>query len=303
MSRWPLSAGLQGGAWHWPEGQQVYLLLDGVRVEQLAKQVYEWSAEYPLDADLLYAGTPLAEVSDISPWLIALPDAQHPVLQPFLAQGLDDEWGYLIESRAPLEEVGNHLRHMLQVRHPSGVARWLRLADPAVIAALLLDQSTPAMVPWGPIEGLVRPDAVANEWVKSTPQSTVEPPVAIPSNGYLLNETQVSRLQACDKRRDLRKLLHFVEKYCPEWRLPLEQRARYDLLAALTQSARGYGFTNPRQWGLLCTLFSRERCTSWSALSDKAPELHACLTKRAEASPSERLKRAFAITSTYSETT
>jgi hypothetical protein len=159
------------------------------------------------------------------------------------------------------------------------------------------------MVPWGPIEGLVRPDAIANEWVKSTPQSAAESSIAIPSNGYLLNETQVSRLQACDIRRDLRTLLHFVEQHCPEWRLPVEQRERYDLLAALTQSARGYGFTNPRQWGLLCTLFSRERCTSWSALSEQVPELHACLTKTAEAPPSERLKRAFVITSTDPETT
>ncbi|BBI53375.1 hypothetical protein HORIV_57960 [Vreelandella olivaria] len=87
------------------------------------------------------------------------------------------------------------------------------------------------------------------------PQSAAEPPVAIPSNGYLLNETQVSRLQACDKRRDLRTLLHFVEEYCPEWRLPVEQLERYDLLAALTQSARGYGFTNPRQWGCCARSF------------------------------------------------
>lgn len=302
MSCWPLSTGLQGGAWHWPVGQHVYLLLDGVRVEQLAKRLYEWSAEYPLDADLLYAGTPLAEVSDVSPWLVALPEIDHPVLQAFLAQGLEDEWGYLIESQASMVSLSNHLRQLLQVRHPAGVPVWLRLADPAVIAALLPDQSDPLMVPWGPIEGLVRPDSVANEWVKSTPQSTTETPVAIPSLGYLLNEAQVSRLQACDKRRDLRTLLHFVEKHCPEWRLPVEQLERYDLLAALTQSARGYGFTNPRQWGLLCTLFSRERCNSWSALSEQAPELHACLTKTAEASPSERLKRAFATTSTYSET-
>ncbi|MCO7247973.1 DUF4123 domain-containing protein [Halomonas sp. Mc5H-6] len=301
MNSWPLSAGLQGGTWYWPVDRRVYLLMDGVRIEQLARRLYEWSSDHQLDADLLYAGTPLADVSDVSPWLIALPDTHHPVLQAFLAQGVHAEWGYLIESHASLEDVGNHLRHMLQVRHPSGVAMWLRLADPAVIAALLPDQSAPAMVPWGPIEGLVRPDAIAKEWVKSTPQSAAESPIAIPSNGYLLNETQVSRLQACDKRRDLRTLLHFVEQHCPEWRLPVEQRERYDLLAALTQSARGYGFTNPRQWGLLCTLFSRERCTSWSALSEQVPELHACLTTT-EASPSERLKTAFTISS-YSETT
>lgn len=304
MSSWPLSVGLSSGAWRWPLVQRVFLLLDGVRVEQLARRLYEWSSEHQLDADLLYAGTPLADVSDVSPWLVALPDTHYPVLQAFLAQGLEEEWGYLIESQASLEELGYHLRQILQVRHPSGMAMWLRLADPAVIAALLPDQSNPAMVPWGPIECLVRPDAVSEAWVKSSPaNSAAEAVVAIPSNGYLLNETQLSRLQACDKRRDLRTLLHFVEKHCPEFPLPVKQLERTDLLLALTETARGYGFTNPRQWGLLCTLFSRWHCNTWEALSEQAPALYTCLTNTAEASPSERLKTAFAITSTHSETT
>lgn len=304
MSSWPLSVGLHGGAWPWPVDRRVYLLLDGVRVEQLARRLYEWSSDHQLDADLLYAGTPLADVSDVSPWLIELPDARHPVLQAFLAQGLEDEWGYLIESQASLEEVGYHLRQLLQVRHPSGVNMWLRLADPAVIGALLPDQSDPDMVPWGPIECLVRPDAVVEAWVKSSPAiSATESPVVIPTEGYLLNETQLSRLQACDKRRDVRSLLHFVEKHCPEFPLPVKQLERYKLLVALTEPARGYGFTNPRQWGLLCTLFSRWHCASWEALSGKAPGLCACLTNTSEASPSERLKTAFTISSTHSETT
>ncbi|WP_249978560.1 DUF4123 domain-containing protein [Vreelandella olivaria] len=304
MSTWSLSNGLSGEKWQWPVDRQVYLLLDGVRVKQLARRLYEWSAEHPLDADLLYAGTPLAEVSDVSPWLVALPDTHHPVLQAFLAQGLEDEWGYLLESQSSLEHLGNHLRQLLQVRHPSGVAMWLRVADPAIIAALLSDQSNPAMIPWGPIDCLIRPDAVAEEWVKSSPaQGASELPAAIPHHGYLLNEAQLNRLQACDKRRDIRALLHFVAKHCPALPLPVKQRERYERLAALTESARGYGFNNPRQWGLLCTLFSRERCNSWAALSGQAPKLHTCLTNTAEASVSARLKTAFAITSTYSETT
>lgn len=303
MSIWPLNAGLLGSEWQWPDAHHVYLVLDGVRVGQLARRLYEWSADDPLEADLIYAGTPLAEVNDVSPWLVTLPTIHNPVLQAFLAQGLEEEWGYLIESHASLEDVGNHLRQMLQVRHASGVAMWLRLADPAVMAALLTNHSDPAMVPWGPIEGLLYPDSVTSEWVKSTPQRAAEPTATIPSKGYLLNEAQVRRLKACDKRRDLRTLLHFVEEHCSEWQLPVAQQERYDVLAVLTHSARGYGFTTPRQWGLLCALFSRERCSRWTALSEQAPELYACLTETAEASPAERLKRAFAITSTYPKTT
>lgn len=302
MSSWPLSVGLQGGAWQWPVDRRVYLILDGVRIEQLARRIYEWSAEHSLDADLLYAGTPLAEVSDVSPWLIALSDTHHSVLQAFLAQGVDDEWGYLIESQASLEDIGSYLRQLIQVRHPVGVAMWLRFSDPAVMAALLPDQSDPTIAPWGPIECLVRPDAVAEAWLKSSPLSTAGPPVVLPPKGYLLNEAQVSRLQECDKRRDVRTLLSFVTQHCSEWALPVEQSKRYALMVELTETARQYGFTSPRQWGLLCTLFSRWRCTTWEALSEQSPGLYSCLTKKAEASPSERLKAALSISS-YSETT
>ncbi|MCP1328634.1 DUF4123 domain-containing protein, partial [Halomonas sp. 707D4] len=122
MAEWAFEVGLEGGTWQWPADRDVYLLIDGARVKQLARRLYEWSFESGLEADLLYAGTPLSEVSEISPWLIALPGACHPVLQAFLVQGLHDEWGYLLESQASLEDLGGYLRKLLQVRHPSGIA-------------------------------------------------------------------------------------------------------------------------------------------------------------------------------------
>lgn len=303
MSRWPLSAGIQGGAWHWPEGPQVYLLLDGVRVEQLAKRLYEWSAEYPLEADLLYAGTPLAEVSDVSPWLVALPEIDHPVLQAFLTQGLDDEWGYLIESQASLVSLGHHLRKLLHVRHPAGVPMWLRLADPAVIAALLPDQSDPAMVPWGPMECLIRPDAIEGHWVISGPARRTDEDIALPPEGYLMNDVQLGRLHACDQRRDIRRLLTFVDTYCAALPLPVERADRYVWLEALTTTAREHGFTTLRQWGLLCTLLRQTNSDGWETLRQQAPAVYTCLIDTKEASPPKRLKAAFAILSNHSETT
>lgn len=304
MSSWSLSDGLQGGTWQWPVDRQVYLLLDGVRVDQLARRLYEWSSESGLEADLLYAGTPLADVSDVSPWLIALPSEQHPVLQAFLAQGLHEEWGYLLESKASLEELGNYLRKLLQVRHPSGITMWLRLADPAVIAALLPDQSNPAITPWGPIDALIRPDSVTVLWDQSAPAShTADTLLEIPQGGLRLNETQLGRLQGCDKRRDLRHLMRFVDAYCSTWALPNVPVERYDHLAVLTDTARQYGFTTPRQWGLLCTLFTREQSTTWTLLEEKAPQIYARLTRILDAPPAERLKTAQALSSTHSKTT
>ncbi|MDN7131565.1 DUF4123 domain-containing protein [Halomonas sp. MC140] len=304
MSSWSLNAGLQGGTWQWPVDRQVYLLLDGVRVDQLARRLYEWASEFGLEADLLYAGTPLAEVSGVSPWLITLPSEQHPVLQFFLAQGLHEEWGYLLESKASLEELGNYLRKLLQVRHPSGVTMWLRLADPAVIAALLPDQSNPAITPWGPIDALLRPDSVTMSWHQSVPAShTADAPLGIPQGGLQLNETQLACLQACDKRRDLRNLMRFVDAYCSNWALPKASVERYDHLAALTDTARQYGFTTPRQWGLLCTLLAKVQSTTWELLSENVPQLHAHLTRTLDVPPAERLKTAQALSSTHAKTT
>ena len=117
-----------------PWDAPAYLLLDGVSVETLPKRLYEW-AESP-DFDVLYLETPWAELSDVSPCLISLSGPHDTALAAFV-QNSHEEWGYLLFSQASREALLKHLRWLVCVSHPLGEKMLLRLADPAVMHALL----------------------------------------------------------------------------------------------------------------------------------------------------------------------
>ncbi|MDN3554506.1 DUF4123 domain-containing protein [Halomonas maura] len=240
----------------------MFLLLDGVRVKDLARRLYEWS-EGDLEADLLYAGTPWSDVAEVSPWLVQLKGPGDPIFKQFISQGAEAEWGFLITSSAGLLEVADHLRELIQVRHPLGVPMLLRLADPAVISALLSDASSPEQLPWGPIERLILPDAVKETWQESAPQASSDNGRAIDASDYRLSESQLADLEACDRRRDTRRLMSFVDEHCDGWLTATNHAQRHAQLAGIVQEARELGFSSPREWALFCTLMQCLGITSW----------------------------------------
>ncbi|WP_143097621.1 DUF4123 domain-containing protein [Modicisalibacter xianhensis] len=260
--RWSFSQELTGGTWYWPEEQQAFLLLDGVRIKELPRRLYEWS-DGRLEADLLYAGTPWSSVSNVSPWLVQLSGSDDPILQHYLAEGLKPEWGYLIISEASLLEMADHLRRLIQVVHPNGAPMLLRLADPAAITALLSPESSPAQAPWGPIGKLIAPNAVTEEWECWSPVQDEAAPLLPDIEGYHLTDAQLKRLQGCDLRRDTRQIMAFVDQHCPGWLPNLEKSQLYDHLTNIIQEARSLGFSAPRELALLCTLMARLGITTW----------------------------------------
>ncbi|MEL7978733.1 DUF4123 domain-containing protein [Vreelandella titanicae] len=284
---------LNATSWQWPRNRNVFLILDGVRVKKIAQRLYTWS-DGNLNAELLYAGTPLSSLNDISPWLIQLSGPQDLVLKSYLAQGTLHEWGYLIESDASLTDVAKHYRQLLVVLHPLGTPMMLRVADPAVIAAMLPNNSSTATAPWGPIQQLHLPDAVKSAWQHPEPGHSATAPLMIDVSGYQLSEEQHQRLQACNRRRDIRHLMTFVEQHHDGWPCADSALQRFRLLALLVEDARHYGFNSPKEWALLCTLMARLNLTSWEAL-----EQHSVYPLLIASSDSalQRLKQALATTS------
>ncbi|MEL7893838.1 DUF4123 domain-containing protein [Vreelandella neptunia] len=280
-------------SWQWPRNRNVFLILDGVRVKKIAQRLYTWS-EGNLNAELLYAGTPLSSLNDISPWLIQLSGPQDLVLKSYLAQGTLPEWGYLIESDASLTDVAKHYRQLLVVLHPLGTPMMLRVADPAVMAAMLPDNSSTATAPWGPIQQLHLPDAVKSAWQHHAPQATTEAPLTLDVSGYPLNEEQHQRLQSCNRRRDIRHLMAFVEQHHGGWPCADSTLQRFRLLALLVEDARHCGFNSPKEWALLCTLMARLNLTSWKALEQHS--IYPLLIASSD-SAQQRLKQALAATS------
>ncbi|MCK2184351.1 DUF4123 domain-containing protein [Halomonas getboli] len=298
--RWPQDWPSWESGFDWPEAGKVFLLLDGVRVKELARRLYEWS-EGDLEADLLYAGTPWSEVVEVSPWLVQLRGPEDPILERFLSQGAEAEWGYLILSSSELLEVADHLRELIQVRHPVGIPMLLRLADPAVISALFTDGSLPEQIPWGPIERLILPDAVQETWQESAPQASREHVRAIGASDYRLSESQLERMQACDRRRDTRRLMVFVDQHCEGWLTVTDRPQRYVQLAGIVQEAREFGFSAPRELGLFCTLMQRLGITSWRESEDSEAWMN-LLCDPGQGSGMARLESALAAATSPSRT-
>ncbi|MBW5802162.1 DUF4123 domain-containing protein [Halomonas elongata] len=298
--RWPQDWPPWESGCDWPEAGEVFLLLDGVRVKELARRLYEWS-EGDLEADLLYAGTPWSDVAEVSPWLVRLKGPGDPILERFVRQGAEAEWGYLLLSSSELLEVADHLRELIQVRHCVGIPMLLRLADPAIISALFTDGSSPEQVPWGPIERLILPDAVQEAWQVNAPQEKAANGQPVGASDYRLSESQLARLEACDRRRDIRRLMAFVDQHCEGLLTATDRPRRHAQLAGIVQEARDFGFSAPREWALLCTLMQRLGITSWRE-ADNVEAWTSLLRDPGQGCAMERLEAALAAAPTSSRT-
>lgn len=266
--QWPLESGLLGGGWHWPEADtgRVLLLLDGVRVRNLVFQLREWTGGRYY-GDPLYAGTPFAKVLHLSPWLMELSGPDDPVLRRFLDHGLDAEWGYLLVSQATPMEVGKHLRTLLRVCTPTQGTMLLRVADPAVIAAVLPPERSTIAAPWGPIQRFIAPNGVTGQWRTWSPADDAGSWPALPasSDGLRLDAATLHRLHDCDRRTDLRHLASFVADHCPNWPIGMNRAERHARLDALTRDAETLGISSSQHWRLLCVLMASLRQTSLDA--------------------------------------
>lgn len=307
MMTWPLSSGLEAGEWHWPESQRVVLVLDGVSVPGLPRRLYEWSQGH-LDAEWLYVGTPWESVKAVSPWLIDMPSYGDPVLQRFLEDGAYEEWGYLVVTQATLLELTEHMQWLAQARHSSGQTQLLRLADPAVIRAILPGDSDATLAPWGPIDRLIAPDAIGECWrTWSQSETTAREPVqSIPSpaEDYSLDEPTLRRLQACDQRTDMRRLARYIEQYLGDWQETWHansEKQRFARIHAIVGQAREHGFFSLREWALLCALLARH---GLATLDDPSlpDEIRHCLVPSSTVTGIQRLEEALADSITQKTT-
>ncbi len=267
-----------------PWDASAYLLLDGISVDGLAQRLYQWS-ESP-DFDVLYLDTSWAELSDVSPCLICLSGQQDPALAAFV-QNSHDEWGYLVFSRASRDEVLKHLRWLVAVRHPQGEAMLLRLADPAVMQALLgptlRDADTTL---WGPIEQIVVADRMQNGWHQL--QRPGYAAVARHDRPYQLADAQLERLGEVSFRGILIRLDEHLREYFPDYQQALNPPERWQHLRTLAEQAYALGFNSEQDITLYTNIFG--------LLGDSALQAHAdiaeLLTQKSSLTPSQRIEQA-----------
>lgn len=261
-----------------------YLLLDGISVQNLRVRLHEWFGTP--DFQLLYASTPLAPCNLVSPCLITLDGLQMPGLRPYFSQ-IAEEWGYLIFSRASAFEVICHLRALLNAQYPHGPNVWLRVADPAVMHALLTHAAaTQQTHVFGPMEQVVLPDAISNKWHHHVRNSDVPQPLA--AQPYALCERQVALLDEVRLRATWRSLHEHVQEKFPNAPIGQDPQARWEWIRQVTEDAYALGFNSEHD---IC-LYANVQVLLGDDALECHPDIAELLTRPSSLTPTQRITQA-----------
>lgn len=267
-----------------PWDSQASLLLDGISVEELPRRLYEWSPEP--DFEPLYAGTRWSDLSDVSPCLVRLSGTGDSTLAQHL-QHADEEWGYLLFSKASWEEQLAHLRWLSSVKHPMGEEMLLRLAEPAVAGALLEHamQIGDATL-FGPFEHIALIDYTKHAWCRySRPATATRVSQEKP---YQLSEDQLELLGEVSLRSCVIQLDAHMHEFFPNYRPQLRGIDRWQHLHELAENAYAQGFNSERAITLYANIFG--------FLGEHALERHAdiaaLLNTPSAATPEQRIELA-----------
>ena len=116
---------------------QHYLLLDGAQIEDLMQTLYQ--LEPAPEFHRLYEGTRYAELADAGPILIVTDQ------DSLLCQHFKKHWhttsGVTLISRAPAEELVQHLSSLVHASVGGGVSLLFRYYDPRILYLWLTDMS------------------------------------------------------------------------------------------------------------------------------------------------------------------
>ncbi|WP_426206956.1 DUF4123 domain-containing protein [Pseudomonas sp. TWP3-1] len=277
---WPLENGLPLGL---PWNGTVGLLLDGVSVEKLPQHLYQWS-ENP-EFEPLYLGTRWAELGDISPCFVRINTQNNPILTQFL-NASRQEWGHLVFSDQSWDQLLAHFRWLSSVMHPQGEEVLLRIADPAVMHALLAHAETikdPTL--FGPCTQVVTADAALNCWqLNQRPRKTADPDY---SKRYRLSDDQLSCLDEVNFRNVVMRLNEHMLEYFPAYQSQSTPQQRWEHLHALASTSYDRGFNTELDIALYANIhgFLGERAL------EEHPDLDAVLRTPSEQTPAQRLER------------
>jgi len=194
----------------WSDDSSVALILDGVAIPQLGKQIYQWAGDQPISAECLYVTTRWEVVSDLSPWLVWLSGPEDPVLRGFLEQGPVQEHGYLLVSAADRAAVSRWMRSHLQVETAPGCEELTRIAHPALALSVIGNNLTGSAI--RVVDKLIVPDCISDQWC------LVEPPAVQPSKkaGQTEKENTLPELQeafrAFNRRKDALQIWNSLDE-------------------------------------------------------------------------------------------
>lgn len=267
-----------------PWTTEAYLLLDGVSVEGLSRKLYEWS-ENPI-FEPLYLGTEWHELLDLSPCLVVLSGQHDPIMQVFIDNAAR-EWGYLIFSAESQLNIIEHLRWLICVQPRNGDPVMLRLADPAVMNALLTHAETrPSTHLFGPIEQLCTADALGLTWCQHRRLGqNMQPDYR---HQYRLSAAEEDALAEVSFRQTVQGLSQHMQHYFSHYVASASHEEQMLRIRALADDAYKRGFSSAREITLYANLIGYLGDNVFS----EHPDLAQLLSSASDETPTQRLEYA-----------
>lgn len=252
------------------EQQAVYALLDGAQDAKLLQHI--WTAHPNPKVESLFLHTPRAELGEQGPWLLQL-DGEPGLWHELLALLEQRPLGILIASPAPLAELAQHLRNLLDARQADGELALMRYYDPQVISGLQdpacyywrtqAIRAGESWSAWQPLE--------AREWLlQGQPASPEALPLA-PAEIVIDADMQ----QALAHASAIPRLLGQLHKHYPE---PLAQwtaQDQYQWAKQLNQRLQQHGITDRQDRLFLAVLAVDQGEQIWDE-----PELKVALMQK-----------------------
>ena len=230
-----------------PGKGRTFILIDGAKVNNVSQVIYR-ELEAP-QCDALYRETELADLSEISPWLVEAG------MDSSLALKCFEEWQNLgaaivLQADCRFEEIVDHLRGLLMARVVTGDEVIFRFYDPEIARHLLqLDSSVEGVRRlMGPCSLIAIQDRRTGEWDcfhNDQPNSERQ------SERFNIREEHQVAMESAAEQTALRKLELHVENYFPRLLQKTDADGQdWGVVSALVDAARVRGLQSSRDIAL-----------------------------------------------------
>ncbi|MDM5130499.1 DUF4123 domain-containing protein [Aeromonas piscicola] len=259
-------------------GEQLYLLLDGARIAELERVLFEQDDAPAYQPIYLYA--PWDSLREVSPCLVCAT----PKLLDWFIQNREPSWGYLLSSRLALLSLAERLRALIEVESPYGSRILFKLAMPESMWRLFIDDE-PWL--WLGMSQVWIPVRQANQqvWWHKRASPELGKPVG---KRFRLSDAQWARLGEVSWLHTL----DVIRQHMGNW-FPVRLQEQIEPVAWITywaEWAYGKGFESERDLLLFFNVLGYLG-SGWCE-QDEYPRIKALITQPSAQTPSQRIEQA-----------
>lgn len=254
-------------------GERRYLLLDGGRLTELERQLFEVSDSPAYQP--LYLYSPWDSLREVSPCLV---EASEPLLSWFQQQPANTGW--LLASHLTLLPLADQLRQLIEVESPYGSRILLKLAAPETMACLMVD-ADPWL--WRGISQVWLPTRTG--WHHWQVKETLADPIG---DKCRFTDTQWARLGELSWQNQLDAVYRHMQAWFPA-RLT-QQHAPWEWVERWAKQAYQLGFQTERDLLLFFNVLGFAGDGWWE--NDDYPTLTQLLVFPSARTPSQRVELA-----------